>query len=98
MGFKHTITFATVLSVAAIILSTITPIIPCRTAPGVPSPVYTWAMCKVAATPQAFNASREYWGYTSEILKTHITTAAVAFAVVILASYIISSKFKKKGK
>lgn len=59
-----------IIAVAISILSFIIPIVPCKTAPVVATPVYAWSMCKLPNpfTQQLVGISTKYWAISTEAL------------------------------
>ena len=85
MRLKKKLIYSSVVSAAALIASVFIPIIPCRTAPNVPNPIYKWGMCSL--NPDKFNSTRsivEYFGYTTSMTESYILTILITFIVAII--------------
>jgi hypothetical protein len=59
-----------IIAVAVVILSFILPIVPCKTAPVVANPTYTWSMCKLPNPfgEQLLGVSQKFWTNSTEPL------------------------------
>jgi len=76
---------AGVIAAGVLITSIFIPIIPCRSGPNVPNPIYEWALCSL--NPDAvsgFGHITEYFGYTTSLRSAYILTVLLTFAVVML--------------
>jgi len=85
MKIKKKLIYSSVVSAAALIASIFMPIIPCRTAPNVPSPIYKWAMCSL--NPDKFHSTRsivEYFGYTTSLTESYILAILITFIVAMI--------------
>lgn len=83
-----------IIAVAVSILSFIFPIVPCKTAPVIAQPVYSWSMCKL---PNPFNpligVSQKFWASSTEPLGGLI----LQFLIVFILSAIIFVLLRRKA-
>ncbi len=96
MKLKRKLIISGVISVGTLIASAIFSIIPCRTAPGIPNPVYKYMLCSLSPNSiGSLGSIREYYGYTTSLTNAYILTFLITFAVVII---FLQFATKKKGK
>ena len=82
MKFKRKIISSGIISAITLITSIFIPIIPCRTAPNVPSPIYVWKLCSLNPDKiNAFGSITEYLGYTTSLSETYILTIMISFII-----------------
>lgn len=96
MLLKKKLMLSGIVSAGALVASILMPIVPCRTAPGVPNPVYKWALCSL--NPDKINSLgsiREYYGYTTSLTDTYILTLLITFAVVMMFLHLTTRRKKK---
>lgn len=96
MLFKKKLMYSGIIAAATLITSIFIPIIPCRTAPGVPNPIYKWTLCSL--NPDKFRITgsiREYFGYTTSLTDTYILTLLLTFIVVMAFLHFTTRKTKK---
>ncbi|MCD4771366.1 hypothetical protein K8R30_03040 [archaeon] len=100
MQLKRKLSYSAAVSLGALLTSIFLPIIPCRTAPGVPSPVYKWTLCSL--NPDQINtltSTKEYLGYTTSLSKTYLIILSITFIIaMIFFHYTIRKKKSKRGK
>jgi len=75
MKLKRKLIISGVISVGTLIASAIFSIIPCRTAPGIPNPVYKYMLCSLSPNSiGSLGSIREYYGYTTSLTNAYILT------------------------
>lgn len=97
MQLKKKLMLSGIVSAGALVSSILIPIVPCRTAPGVPNPTYKWALCSL--NPDQVNllgSIKEYYGYTTSLTDTYILTLLITFVVVMMFLH-FTTRRKKKG-
>lgn len=97
MRLKKKVIFSVVASAAALIVSTILPIIPCRIAPNLPNPIYTWSLCNLnPGKIGSLNSIKEYFGYTTSLTDAYLATFLILFiALMVFFHFTIK---KRKGR
>jgi len=93
MKLKRRLIFSLVVSASALITSIFIPIIPCRIAPNVPSPIYSWTLCSL--NPDKFRSLGsivEYLGYTTSLSEAYILTIGISFVIALTFSHIFLKK------
>ncbi|MCK4997526.1 hypothetical protein KAS08_04425 [Candidatus Pacearchaeota archaeon] len=82
MQLKKKVMYSGVISAATLITSIFIPIIPCRTAPGVPNPIYSWTLCSLNPDKiHTLGTITEYLGYTTSLSETYILTILISFII-----------------
>jgi len=94
MRLKTKLIYSGIVSAAALITSIIIPIVPCRTAPSVPNPVYKWGLCNLNPDTQTIGHIREYFAYTSSITDSYFLVVLIAFAVSMIFFHYTTKKKK----
>lgn len=86
-----------IIAVAVIILSFILPIVPCKTAPVVADPTYTWSMCKLPNpfSEQLLGVSQKFWANSTEPLAGLIIQFLVVFIIVTIIFMLVRRKAAK---
>ncbi|MEK7203162.1 MAG: hypothetical protein AAB653_02490 [Patescibacteria group bacterium] len=84
-----------IIAVAVSILSFIFPIIPCKTAPVIATPVYSWSMCKLPNPfgDQIAGSLTKYWTISTNSL----TGLVLEFLIVFVLFTIIFMLFRRKA-
>ena len=96
MQLKKRLMYSGVVSAGALIASIIMPIIPCRSAPAVPNPVYKWGLCSLNPDSiRGIGYIREFFGYTSSLTDSYIITLLIAFTASMLFLHFAKKKKKK---
>lgn len=87
--------YSGIVSAAALITSIIFPIIPCRTAPLIPNPIFKWTLCNL--NPDIINtgSTKEFFGYTTSLTEAYIITLIIAFIVSMIFFHYTTKKKKK---
>ena len=96
MQLKRRLIYSGIVAAVTLIVSIFIPIIPCRTAPGIPNPIYKWKLCSL--NPDKFIGTThitEYFGYTTSLRDTYLLTLLLTFAVVMIFLYYTTKKKKK---
>lgn len=83
-----------IIAVAVLILSFILPIVPCKVAPVVATPVYAWSMCKLPNPfgQQLLGISTKFWASSTEPL----TGLVLQFLIVFILFTIIFMLLRRK--
>ncbi|MDD5191756.1 MAG: hypothetical protein PHH54_05300 [Candidatus Nanoarchaeia archaeon] len=84
-----------IIAVAIAILSFIFPIVPCKIAPVVATPVYAWSMCKLPNpfAQQLVGVSTKYWAISTEALSGLV----IQFLIILVLFTIIFMLFRRKS-
>ena len=79
MQFKKKMIYSGVVSASALITSIFLPIIPCRTAPLIPNPIFKWTLCSL--NPDVINVGsiKQFFGYTSSLTEAYVIVLIIAF-------------------
>lgn len=88
--------YSSIVSIAILISSKFITIIPCRTAPNVPNPIYKWELCSL--TPDkttTLYSIKEYFGYTSSSSDAYLVTLFITFIVAMIFFHYVTRKNKK---
>lgn len=96
MQLKKKLMYSGIVSAVTLIASILIPIIPCRTAPGVPNPIYKWTLCSL--NPDKINSLgsvREYFGYTTSLTDSYILILLITFVVAIVFLHYTTKRKKK---
>jgi len=96
MKLRNRLIYSGVVSIAILIISKFITIIPCRTAPNVPNPIYKWELCSI--NPDKTNilySIKEYFGYTSYSFDAFLVTFLVTFFVAMVFFHYVTKKNKK---
>lgn len=97
MQLKKKLMYSGIISAAALITSIFIPIIPCRTAPGVPNPIYKWTPCSLNPdNVKSLGSIKEYFGYTTSLTESYILVLLIAF-VVAMVFFHYTAKRKRKN-
>jgi len=84
MQLKRKLIYSGIISATTLIASIFIPIIPCRIAPNIPSPIYSWTLCSLNPDKvKTMGHIVEYLGYTASLTQTYILTLLISFAVSI---------------
>ncbi len=85
-----------IIAVAISILSFVFPIVPCKVAQVVATPVYTWSMCKL---PNPFNPlvgiSQKFWVSSTEPLAGLVLQFLIVFILFTIIFILIRRKAAK---
>ncbi|MFA5173899.1 MAG: hypothetical protein WC438_01835 [Candidatus Pacearchaeota archaeon] len=97
MKITKILNYAIIIAVALSALSFFIGIIPCKTAPVIANPEYSWSMCKL---PNPFGepllgVSNQYFGMSTDPLATLITTFLLVMVIVFVIFMLIT---KREGK
>lgn len=93
MQFKKQITYSLLFSFATLITSIIIPIIPCRIAPGLPKPIYKWALCSLNPDKVvSINSIQEFFGYTTSLTESYFITIILAFTLAMVFFHFTTKK------
>ena len=72
------------------------PIVPCRIAPRVPSPIYKWILCSLNSNiTNNANLIKEYFGYTTSLIGAKTIILFISFIVTMWFFHLITRKRKK---
>ena len=96
MRFTKKVTSSLVIAVIALLASIIIPIVPCRTAPAVPNPIYKWNLCSL--NPDTFQHTtwiKEYLGYTTSLYDAYFLVLIISFLSSLLILHLITPKTKQ---
>ncbi|MFH0808068.1 MAG: hypothetical protein V1888_00410 [archaeon] len=98
MQLKQRVIYSIITSTVVLITAIFIPIIPCRTAPGVPNPIYKWALCSLNPDKiSLFGSITEYFGYTTSLRDAYILTLFIIFvAAIIFLHYAAKTKKSKR--
>ena len=97
MQLKKSSMIAGIIAAGALATSIFVPIIPCRSGPNVPNPIYEWSLCSL--NPEGvLNIGHiiEYFGYTTSLRTAYISTFLITFAVVMLLLQLATKTKNKK--
>lgn len=82
MKLKSKILYSSLASAAVLMTSIFVPIVPCKTAPGVPNPIWSWKMCSLNPDKiSTLGSITKYLGYSSSLKDTYVLIIAISFAV-----------------
>jgi len=96
MQLKKKLMYSGIISAATLLTSIFIPIIPCRIAPRIPSPIYKWTLCSLNPDKiSGLGAITEYFGYTTSLTDSYILTLLLTFVVVMVLLYYTTKKKKK---
>ena len=96
MQFKKKLIYSTIVSAATLISSFLIPIIPCRTAPSVPNPIYKWTLCTLNPdTVPSLNSIKEYFGYTSSLTDAYFLTLLITFTAAMIFFHYATKRKKE---
>lgn len=93
MQMKKNLMYSYIVSTVALITAIFIPIIPCRTAPGIPNPIYKWTMCSL--NPDKITTTRsikEYFGYTTSLTDSYILILLITFIVAMIFFHYTTKK------
>jgi len=96
MQLKKKLLYSGIIAAGILITSIFIPLVPCRTAPNVPNPIYKWTLCSL--NPDKFTGLDhvvEFFGYTSSLRDSYILTLLITFAVVMIFLHYTTKKKKK---
>lgn len=80
--------FSAVVSAATLITSIFIPIIPCRIAPNVPNPIYSWTLCSLNPDKiKLLGSITEYLGYTTSLKDTYILVVGISFLIAFIFAH-----------
>ena len=94
MQFRKRVIYSSLVSSATLISSMILPIVPCRTAPSVPNPTYSWALCNLNADKLSISI-KEYFGFTNSIKDSYFLILFLTFAVSMVFFHYTANKKKE---
>lgn len=98
MQLKKKLIYSTVMSAIALMTSIFIPIVPCRTAPGIPNPTYKWTFCSLNPDQiNSFKSIKEYFGYTTSLSESYILILLITF-IVAMVFFHYTTKKKRKNK
>ena len=96
MQLKKRLMYSGIIAAATLVTSILIPIIPCRTAPGIPNPIYKWTLCSLNPDKvSSLNSITEYFGYTTAMTDAYILTLLIAFIVAMVLLHQFTKKKKK---
>jgi len=96
MRFKKRLISSVIFSVAVLVASFILPIVPCRTAPAVPNPIYKWTLCSHNQDIlNGLNSIKEYFGYTTSITDSYFILLILSFAAAMIFFHYATSRKKE---
>jgi len=58
--------------------------IPCRIAPNIPSPSYSWSFCDLNPDSAKINLVEEYFGYSTKLSHAYLLTIILVFLISML--------------
>ena len=97
MQFKKRLMYSGIIAAATLVTSILIPIIPCRIAPGIPNPIYKWALCSLNPDKvSSLGSITEYFGYTTSLTDAYLLTLLITFAVVMVLLHYVTKKKNKK--
>lgn len=95
MQLKKRLMYSGIISATALITSILIPIIPCRIAPAIPTPIYKWTLCSL--NPDKINTLgyiKEYLGYTTSLTDAYLLTLLITFVVAMIFFHYTTKKKK----
>jgi VIT1/CCC1 family predicted Fe2+/Mn2+ transporter len=97
MQLKKRLLYSGVASAIALISSVFVPIVPCRTGPNIPNPIYKWTMCSLNPDNAKYSRSiTEYFGYTTSLTDAFVATILITF-IVVMAFFHFTTRKKRKS-
>lgn len=99
MEVKNYLTISALVSLFLLILSLFIPFIPCKLAPKVPNPTYSWSLCSL--DPENYflsNSFIKFFGMISSIRMTYLILIILSFSICFILNYLISHKLRRKNK
>ena len=91
--------YSGIVAVAFLIVSIFIPLIPCRTAPGIPSPIYKWTLCSLNPDKvTSLGSITEFFGYTTSLRDAYILTLLITFVVAMVFLHYLTRRKKKNQK
>lgn len=97
MELKKNLIIPFLASFFILILSFFISFIPCRFAPRVPNPHYTWSLCSLDPESSLISSSFiEYFGITSSLKMSYLILIFSVFLICFLLNHFIFSKLKHK--
>jgi hypothetical protein len=97
MQLKKRLMYSGIIAAATLVISIFIPIVPCRIAPGIPSPTYKWALCSLNPDKVAgLGSITEFFGYTASLRDAYILTVLLAFVVVMVILHYTTRRKNKK--
>jgi len=97
MQFKKRLMVSGIVSAATLVVSIFLPIVPCRTAPSVPNPIYKWGLCSL--NPDQISGIGhiiEYLGTTTSLRDAYVLTLLLTFLLaMVILHYTTRTKTKK---
>ena len=79
MQFKKKVMYSGIVSAVALIVSVFLPIIPCRTAPLIPNPIFKWTLCNLNPDMINVRSIKEFFGYTSSLTEAYVIILIITF-------------------
>ena len=71
-------------------------IIPCQTAPVIPNPQYSWALCNINPdSASVVGVSRLYLGYTSSLTQTYLMVLIISFVAALIVLTLTTKRRKE---
>jgi hypothetical protein len=96
MQLKNRLIYSGIISASTLITSILIPIIPCKTAPNIPSSIYKWTLCSLNPDKKSSLGSiTEYLGYTSSLQDTYILTLIISFIAAMVFFHYTAGKTRK---
>ena len=98
MQLKKRLMLSVIISTAALIITIFIPIVPCRTAPGVPPYIYKWTLCSLNPDRiSSLGSIIEYLGYTTSLRDTYVLILAITFiAAMVFFHFAARTKIKRR--
>ena len=95
MQLKNKIMSSLVVAAGVLVASILFPIVPCRTTPNVPNPVYKWGFCNLNPdTVQSTFSLKQYFGYTTSMTTTYFLILLITFAAAMIIFHFVARKKK----
>lgn len=96
MRFKSKVIYSGLISFGALIISILTPSVPCKIIPQIPNPTTKWTLCSLNPdTAQLTNSVRSYLGYTNSITETYFLILFLTFAISFIFLYFLTKSKKE---
>jgi len=95
MQLKKKVLYSGIIAAITLITSIFIPIIPCRTAPGVPNPIYKWTLCSLNPDKITGGSITEFFGYTTSLRDSYLLTLLITFVVAMVLLHYATRRKKK---
>lgn len=96
MQLKKKLLYSGIIAAGILITSIFIPLVPCRTAPNVPNPIYKWTLCSLNPDKiTGIGHVLEFFGYTTSLRDSYILTVLITFAVAMVFFHYTMRKKKK---